>query len=749
MVQISVVRAVEQTWSGGTTGVWDYATTANWDGGSTWNNGSDAVFGSGADLIQLASGVTVGNLTLDDGVGSMNIQSIVDDTHLTLVGSPTWDLGTNTLHLVSTTPDTHLSMTSGNTLTVTGTGEFNTGERPNDATTGLWDVSGSTLDFQAAVMRGNQRSVGEFDLVKMAGGSKFINERNSSQTFVNNWELGGSEVTFANRYDIRASLMTGVVSGTGRLIYAEAGTPAGFLRLSNSLNSFSGGIMADSGVEVSSIQLNGIDGVLGAVPATLDPDNIILKDGGIVEFANMTDTMNPNRGITLDGGGIIIPAHATTINSPITGTGGLMVGVTGRGASVLTLTAAHDYEGDTTLTKGSILLADDDLLPTNTVVSIGGTGGGTSGLMLNGFSQTLGGLTSSGTNTKLINNESTTNSTLTLNLTSDEQYGGNITGTGSIDIVKEGSARQAFLRASAYTTGLASLTINEGFVQWNCDDPNLGLVTVNDGGKIGGSGWINDIVLNSGSAIAPGYWVGPLFFRGDVDLSAICADNAGGLQITFNETVNDSILAESGTITIDGLGMADFTFGDNYGLVDGVYTVMTASAVSGTLDATDLSGAVGDKGASGTLSVSGGNVLLTVTGGDYSPFGVWALEYGLIGDVALADADPDSDDYSNIQEYAFGGDPTNSAVQGHVPVGSVVVDGTTNWLTYAYGYRSAVDSGISISAKTTDNLVIGSWTTNGITVLGTGTIDATYDTVTNGIPIDGTTDFLGIFVEQE
>ncbi|VGO15656.1 hypothetical protein PDESU_04241 [Pontiella desulfatans] len=737
----------QQTWSGGATGTWD-TVAANWDGGSAWGNGSDAVFGAGAAFVQLDSGVAVGNLTLVDGVGSVDIQAIVDDTHLTLVGSPTWDLGTNTLHLVNTTPDTHLSMASGNTLTVIGAGEFNAGERPNDATTGLWDVSGSTLDFQAAVMRGNQRSVGEFDLVKMAGGSKFINERNSNQTYANNWELGSGEVTFDTRFT-RASFLDGIVSGSGRLVYSGGGSSVAFLRINNPLNSFGGGVMSDGAAAVTSLQLNGTDDVLGAVPATFDPDNIILKDGGIIEIANMLDTMNPNRGITLDGGGVIIPAHAMTLGSPITGTGGLTIGVTDRGANVLTLTAAHDYEGNTTFTKGSVLLGASDLLPAGTVVSIGGTGGGTSALLMNGFDQTLGGLTSSGTNTKLINNDSTTNSTLTLNVTSDKQYGGNITGTGLIDLVKEGSARQAFLRASAYTTGLASLTINEGFVQWNSDDPNLGLVTVNAGGKIGGSGWINDVVLNSGSAIAPGYWVGSLNFRGDLDLSAICADNAGGIQITFDETVNDRILAESGTITLDGLGMADFTFGDNYGLVDGVYTVMTASAVSGTLDPADLAGAVGSKGATGSLSVSGGSVLLTVAAGDYSPFGTWTLGYGLIGDAAAADADPDADRYSNIQEYAFGGDPTNAAVQGHAPVGKVLVDGTTNWLTCAYGFRSDTNSGVSISAETTDNLVVGTWTTSGVMVLGTGTIDGTYDTVTNGIPMDGTSDFLGIFVEQE
>jgi hypothetical protein len=495
---------------------------------------------------------------------------------------------------------------------------------------------------------------------------------------------------------------------------------------------------------------------LGAVPASFVADNIVLRNGGFLKMQGDSIFLDANRGVTLENGGAVINAsNPHTINGPITGTGGFTVGQASDGSgNSVTLNAVSDYSGNTTVTKGGIIDGVQNALPTNTVLVIGGSGGSISYFDLNGFDQTLGGLTTAGSNTRVIRNDGATASTLTINVDTNVanfySYGANIDGTGDLHIVKEGAGRQEFTRSGAYNTAPASITINEGVLAWNSTDAGLGTVTVNSGATLMGSGTFNDVVLNSGATLSPGYWVGSINFSGDLDLSAITADNAGGLYITFNEGNIDQIIATNGTVTLGtmALGFSDFDFKDNYGLTNGTYSIIEAGTLSGSLDPTDLSGPVGDKGATGTLSVSGSSVVVTIEAGDYSPFGQWTTGYGLTGSDADADFDYDGDSYGNFAEYVFGGDPTNSAVVGYVPASGTEVQGGTNWLTISYGYR-ANESTLSYDCLSGDDLLTtGTWTTNGITVLGSGTINGDFDTITNAIPMTDTIGFLGVFVEQ-
>ncbi|MEA2067750.1 MAG: hypothetical protein U9P12_00995, partial [Verrucomicrobiota bacterium] len=260
-----------------------------------------------------------------------------------------------------------------------------------------------------------------------------------------------------------------------------------------------------------------------------------------------------------------------------------------------------------------------------------------------------------------------------------------------------------------------------------------------------------------GSGLHPGshnQWIDSLEFMGDVDISGIAAANAEGLEIGFSSTTHDRVVATNGTLSIGSgeLGFADIAFNDNTdGLSSGVYTMVVASAISGTLDSADLSGTVGNKGATGTLSLSGGSLLVTVVAGDYfSAFGQWAFSYGLVGDDAAEDADPDMDDYSNLQEFAFGGNPTNSADAGYVPDYGTASQGGTNWLVYGFAYRTNANSGVTYSFLTTTDLVYGTWENANYTVRGTGFIAGTeFATTTNAIPMTDTKYFMGLFLEKQ
>lgn len=742
-----------------TNGVWD-TSTANWtaNGGinnAPWSNGGNALFSTNlaknAVTIDVAAGVQVGDLALagPNGGGQVTLRGQADNNVLSLAsGGATWELGGRTLALLADTAnDLSLNMASGDTLTVTSTtgtgGVFNTGEKPTGAP---WSAAGATLDFQAGTLRGNNESVGAFSLVKLVGGSSYIHERNSNQTYANNWELGPGIVTFSTRYGGNGDMtMNGIISGAGTLNLKNSNTR--FLRLGNTNNTFSGGIIVDSQTTRSELNVTQGDGCFGAVPVSFDPDNLTLRNSGELKINGIT--INANRGITLDNGGIIVLlSNPSTYGGKITGTGGLQIGrPEGADANKFILASnTSDYTGGTRIHRGTLQLGTDNALPANTVVTIGGTG--TSVLELNGFDLTIGGLTTAAANTRRVdNNGGGTIATLTVEVAEGEDfnYGSNISGTDPIHIVKEGLGTQRFDRSGTYSTPPASLTVNDGFLAWDSGSGPTGLTTVNSGGTLGGTGaFTTNVVLESGASIAPGNPGGQnaLSFGTVIDLSAMASDNAGGFEFSFATNNFDRIvatnLAANGTINFDGsetfdLGFADFTFIDVNGVASGVYTIMVADVISGTLNPADLSGAVGGLGATGALSLSGDGkaILLTIDGADTSAYGQWAAAYDLSGGET---DDDDSDGWLNFEEFAFGGNPTNAANAGYAPASSVATLGGTNYLRYVYGYRTNVNSGVSYTFETTPNLVYSPWTNANYVVLGTTMADAGFAIQTNGIP---------------
>ncbi|MCF7817964.1 MAG: hypothetical protein K9M54_08785, partial [Kiritimatiellales bacterium] len=272
-------------------GTWD-TSTGNWtiDEGTNniaWVNGSDAYFSSG-QTISLASGVTVGGIALKNG--PVNLKAAVDNTALTVVGSPTWDLKSRTLGFINDqVNDTALAMAAGQTLTVTGTtGTLDTGEKPNGAD---WAVGGATLDFQATAgtLKGNKASVGNFSLVKMAGGSLYIHERNNGETYTNNWELGAGTVTLDNRWS-KGVTFGGVISGDGGL---QVTNFAGQTVVLSAGNTFKGGLTIDDTVVLGSITA---DSQLGDAAGS-----VTLKNGTAMVLIGVT--LSGSRTIFLDNGG--------------------------------------------------------------------------------------------------------------------------------------------------------------------------------------------------------------------------------------------------------------------------------------------------------------------------------------------------------------------------------------------------------------------------------------------------------------
>lgn len=125
------------------------------------------------------------------------------------------------------------------------------------------------------------------------------------------------------------------------------------------------------------------------------------------------------------------------------------------------------------------------------------------------------------------------------------------------------------------------------------------------------------------------------------------------------------------------------------------------------------------------------------TGSFASAYQAWAVA----NSVGAMSEDPDGDGVDNLGEYGLGGDPKNPADKG---ISSTEVVG--NILNFMHVTLSDPESGVSYLVETTDDLVDGTWVTNGITTVPGTYADPNFDSSTNSISMDGTEGFLRVRV---
>ena len=115
-------------------------------------------------------------------------------------------------------------------------------------------------------------------------------------------------------------------------------------------------------------------------------------------------------------------------------------------------------------------------------------------------------------------------------------------------------------------------------------------------------------------------------------------------------------------------------------------------------------------------------------------YNTWANYYSLSNAAAAMDADPDGDELSNLGEYAFGGSPIDPNDLGYGSGGEIVTDGGSNWLEYVHPQRIDADSrGLEYFVETNPDLMYGSWSTNGVSIIGTGVLDDEFLSVTSRV----------------
>lgn len=306
------------------------------------------------------------------------------------------------------------------------------------------------------------------------------------------------------------------------------------------------------------------------------PTATVYNDGTAVQFDDAATTNFVNLVYSLS------PAAVTVTNQVanyVFSGAGFISGATGlrkQGSATLTLSTSNTYSGNTTISAGTLQLGASEVIPHGTgkgSVVVDGT------LDLNGFSETINGLTGAGT----IDNTTANACTLTAgNSGIAGNFGGVLSnsGGGPLALTKTGNNVLILSGNNGYTGGTR---INAGFLQVGGSDVlGSGIVTLN-GGTLSSDASTARTVTNAwavttgstlGSPLANGF----LTLSGPLDLSAglrnLTVDSAalltGGsgngalnklglatLTLQGAHNWNDEVEVRNGTLIFDGAGVTN------------------------------------------------------------------------------------------------------------------------------------------------------------------------------------------------
>jgi filamentous hemagglutinin family protein len=316
-----LTTSANNTYTGGTT-----VSAGTLFGGAA--SRSNNVFGTGS--ISVASGATLWIDRSDDGALTNALTLNGGTLRGTNGFGQYWD-GNITLGAHSTIKaDNNLiidGVISGSSKNLTKTGNGNLLLRGNNTYTGSTTISAGTLTLSGS---GN------------LGAGSYAGAIANSGVF---------------KFDTSANLIsTGVISGSGNVLVTGTGTYE-----PKATNTYTGGTVIDGGIIAAFTDRN-----WGALPGSVDPDNIILKNGGKAIFGskNSSNTAghtywSANRGINLPTSGQQFietgsgGSGAAHIQGVVNGIGGITF--TRSGSKTIRFYGENTYTGDTkfNFTSGS------------------------------------------------------------------------------------------------------------------------------------------------------------------------------------------------------------------------------------------------------------------------------------------------------------------------------------------------------------------------------------------------------------
>ncbi len=690
-------------WTGAASGNWTTSAVASPFNWKTLAGGLDTDFLATDDVVFDDSAISTA-VTITDATVSPSTTTFNNSTKSYTIsggGIATGNLtknGTNSLSLTTSNTYTGTTTINGGSLQISGGAAI-----ANTGLVTLANTAGAT--FQAV----GSETIGALSGGGATGGnvaidaSQTLTLSSGTQTFAGNIS-GAGTLTGAGAIQI----LSGVLSQSGGLT-----ATSGALTLSNAANSYTGTTLLSSTVTAGAGILVTVNGALGAVGAgngttiigvPVAPGSTTSQLGfsgsinysmaekitgsGVGGAANVGPFIATQRGFiqSVSGnntfaGDIELSANGTsrigtqdgaslTLSGAITQASGVTTAsILFRAGSIagdfVTLSnTGNSFGGNSTVftglnTSGSyagVRLGASNALPTNLTISgFAGTStasAASAALDLNGFNQTLNGLISgNGANSvmSIINTNTGTPSTLTLNPTADRSSGATSTvntlvggggGLGVINLVKEGAFTQTLTGINTYT---GTTTVNAG---------TLALV---------GGSQASPITVNSLASL--GFTLG----SGTTSTSTVTLVAGSTIKITGTPAPATSYTLLTTTATLTG-------------------TPVLSAPIAGF-----------------KLQVDGGNTLKLVPAAGYSS---WA---DLNGAGPNLNDDHDNDGVQNGVEYFIGGPSGNTTGFTPLPGVNKALDGTLSitW-TKAASYTGAYN--VDYLVETSPTLATGSWT---------------------------------------
>jgi outer membrane autotransporter protein len=494
------------------------------------------------------------------------------------------------------------------TLTLTGTNTYSGGTNLNggilainsDVNLGTGPLSFNSGTLEALATGGGIISSKAITL--NAGGGTFLADGGTNSTLSgmisgtgNVVRLGTGTLTLtgANIYTGGTSISAGTLQlGNGGTAGSITGNVVdnGTLAFNRSDSVTFGGVISGAGnvsqVGTGTLILTGANIYTGGT--SISAGTLQLGNGG---------TAGSITGNVVDNGTLAFNrSDSATFDGVISGAGN----VSQVGTGTLILTGANTYTGGTSISAGTLQAGSATALSPNSAFAV------TSILDLNGFNNTIGSLSGTGT---VLNNGATT-ATLTVgNENTNTTYGGVLeNGSSVLQLTKSGPGTLRLTGGNTYT---GTTTVNAGSLIVDGSIASTQTL-VNASGLLGGHGSLGGSLVNSGT-VSPGDSPGTLTVNGNY------TQNAGGtlrIEVAGLAASQHDLLVVNGhaslASTLQLIGLSGFklhvgdqvTFLTANGGVSGTFGTVQNQVSTGTLvkaEVVDLPNAVVLEGVQGSF----------------------------------------------------------------------------------------------------------------------------------------------------
>jgi autotransporter-associated beta strand protein len=525
------VTLASGTWTAASGSTWD-TLSSNWSNG-TYSDGSYVTFAnppvSGSNVVITGSGVNPGEVAVTNNTGTYTFSGgpIGGPGFITKSGSGSLVLGSSNSYFGGTVIDggTIVAADGDASLGTAGAQVIFSGGQLEAAGGGF--ISSRNLIVNSGGGSFNSNGFGSSTSGSLTGSGAFT-------------KIGAGDLTISGGVGA-ANSASPVLSVTGGSLTLGQGALQ-YFTVPATAGAFTGDLNLETNThaEIAGSTSPGSPGLInGGGSVNLAGNNAELDDAG--QNLQSTGYLEIDNNIALNSGSAAQPFAASigvttgtyagqlTVDGTISGASSLTFTGPGTGRGVILLNAASTYTGDTTINDGAlgvVRIGVNNALPATTQLTFGSGSGTPGALDLNGFSQTIAGLSVGSTFAPTgITNTGISAGTLTIDQAFDSFYNGaigtpsaaNLYGVGTnlvprgadlnnINLVKEGAGA---LELTSNLTYSGSTQVNGGTLIVDGNISGSSGVTIGVGGTLAGWGEVyvpngGQLTVNSGGTLAPG-----------------------------------------------------------------------------------------------------------------------------------------------------------------------------------------------------------------------------------------------------